>query len=50
MRRSLACATAPAARLEKNAKTPTLILPGENDTTDRLEQSQQLYRAVNITE
>jgi dipeptidyl aminopeptidase/acylaminoacyl peptidase len=30
----------------KNAKTPTLILQGENDTTDPLGQSQQLYRAL----
>ncbi|MBV8207167.1 MAG: S9 family peptidase [Acidobacteria bacterium] len=30
----------------KNARTPTLILQGENDTTDPLGQSQQLYRAL----
>jgi len=30
----------------KNAKTPTLILQGENDTTDPLGQSQQLYRGL----
>jgi dipeptidyl aminopeptidase/acylaminoacyl peptidase len=30
----------------KNAKTPTLILQGENDTSDPLGQSQQLYRAL----
>ena len=30
----------------KNAKTPTLILQGENDTTDPLSQSQMLYRGL----
>jgi dipeptidyl aminopeptidase/acylaminoacyl peptidase len=30
----------------KNAKTPTLILQGEDDTTDPLGQSQQLYRGL----
>jgi dipeptidyl aminopeptidase/acylaminoacyl peptidase len=30
----------------KNAKTPTLILQGENDTTDPLGRSQQLYRGL----
>ena len=30
----------------KNAKTPTLILQGENDTTDPIGQSQQLYRGL----
>jgi dipeptidyl aminopeptidase/acylaminoacyl peptidase len=30
----------------KNAKTPTLILQGENDTTDPVGQSQQLYRGL----
>lgn len=30
----------------KNAKTPTLILQGEADTTDPLGQSQQLYRGL----
>jgi dipeptidyl aminopeptidase/acylaminoacyl peptidase len=30
----------------KNAKTPTLILQGENDTNDPLGQSQELYRAL----
>lgn len=30
----------------KNAKTPTLILQGENDTTDPIGQSQALYRAL----
>jgi len=30
----------------KNAKTPTLILQGENDKSDPLGQSQQLYRAL----
>lgn len=30
----------------KNAKTPTLILQGENDTTDPRGQSEQLYRGL----
>lgn len=30
----------------KNAKTPTLILQGQNDTTDPLGQSQELYRGL----
>lgn len=30
----------------KNARTPTLILQGENDTTDPLGQSTALYRAL----
>jgi len=30
----------------KNAKTPTLILQGENDTTDPVSQSQMLYRGL----
>jgi dipeptidyl aminopeptidase/acylaminoacyl peptidase len=30
----------------KNAKTPTLILQGETDTTDPPDQSQQLYRGL----
>ncbi len=30
----------------KNARTPTLILHGENDRTDPLGQSQMLYRAL----
>ena len=30
----------------KNAKTPTLILHGEADTTDPIGQGQQLYRAL----
>ncbi len=30
----------------KNAKTPTLILQGEADTTDPIGQSQQLYRGL----
>jgi dipeptidyl aminopeptidase/acylaminoacyl peptidase len=30
----------------KNAKTPTLILQGESDTTDPLGQSQELYRGL----
>jgi dipeptidyl aminopeptidase/acylaminoacyl peptidase len=30
----------------KNAKTPTLILQGENDTTDPVGQSTALYRAL----
>ena len=30
----------------RNAKTPTLILQGENDTTDPLGQSTALYRAL----
>jgi dipeptidyl aminopeptidase/acylaminoacyl peptidase len=30
----------------KNAKTPTLILQGEADTTDPLGQSQELYRGL----
>jgi len=30
----------------KNAKTPTLILQGEADTTDPIGQSQQFYRAL----
>jgi dipeptidyl aminopeptidase/acylaminoacyl peptidase len=30
----------------KNAKTPTLILQGENDTTDPIGQSEALYRAL----
>jgi dipeptidyl aminopeptidase/acylaminoacyl peptidase len=30
----------------KNAKTPTLILQGENDTTDPMGQSTALYRAL----
>jgi dipeptidyl aminopeptidase/acylaminoacyl peptidase len=30
----------------KNARTPTLILQGEADTTDPIGQSQQLYRAL----
>lgn len=30
----------------KNARTPTLILHGENDRTDPLSQSQMLYRAL----
>jgi dipeptidyl aminopeptidase/acylaminoacyl peptidase len=30
----------------KNAKTPTLILQGESDTTDPIGQSQQLYRGL----
>jgi dipeptidyl aminopeptidase/acylaminoacyl peptidase len=30
----------------KNAKTPTLILQGENDTTDPIGQSTALYRAL----
>ncbi len=30
----------------KNARTPTLILQGENDTTDPMGQSQALYRAL----
>lgn len=32
----------------KNAKTPTLILQGENDTTDPIGQSQQFYRALKL--
>lgn len=30
----------------KNAKTPTLVLQGEADTTDPLDQSQELYRGL----
>src|SRR5262249_5787677 len=30
----------------KNAKTPTLILQGEADTTDPISQSQMLYRGL----
>jgi len=30
----------------KNARTPTLILQGENDTTDPASQSQMLYRGL----
>ncbi len=30
----------------KNAKTPTLILQGQADTTDPLDQSQELYRGL----
>jgi dipeptidyl aminopeptidase/acylaminoacyl peptidase len=30
----------------KNAKTPTLILQGETDTTDSPDQSQELYRGL----
>ncbi len=30
----------------KNARTPTLILQGETDTTDPIGQSQQLYRGL----
>jgi dipeptidyl aminopeptidase/acylaminoacyl peptidase len=30
----------------KNAKTPTLILQGEADTTDPIGQSQELYRGL----
>ena len=30
----------------KKAKTPTLILQGENDTTDPMGQSQELYRGL----
>ncbi len=30
----------------KNAKTPTLILQGDSDTTDPLGQSQELYRGL----
>jgi dipeptidyl aminopeptidase/acylaminoacyl peptidase len=30
----------------KNARTPSLILQGEEDTTDPIGQSQQLYRAL----
>jgi len=30
----------------KNAKTPSLILQGENDTTDPIGQSQQFYRGL----
>ena len=30
----------------KNARTPTLILQGENDTTDPISQSQMLYRGL----
>jgi len=30
----------------KNAKTPTLILQGESDTTDPIGQSQQFYRGL----
>jgi len=30
----------------KNAKTPTLILQGENDTVDPMGQSQELYRGL----
>ena len=30
----------------KNAKTPTLILQGEADTTDPVDQSQELYRGL----
>ena len=30
----------------KNAKTPTLILQGEADTTDPVSQSQMLYRRI----
>ncbi|MGB2621623.1 MAG: S9 family peptidase [Candidatus Acidiferrum sp.] len=30
----------------KNVKTPTLILQGEADTTDPLDQSQELYRGL----
>jgi dipeptidyl aminopeptidase/acylaminoacyl peptidase len=30
----------------KNAKTPTLILQGDSDTTDPLSQSQMLYRGL----
>jgi dipeptidyl aminopeptidase/acylaminoacyl peptidase len=30
----------------KNAKTPTLILQGESDTTDPPDQSQELYRGL----
>ncbi|MGB7283977.1 MAG: S9 family peptidase [Candidatus Acidiferrum sp.] len=30
----------------RNAKTPTLILQGEADTTDPLDQSQELYRGL----
>jgi dipeptidyl aminopeptidase/acylaminoacyl peptidase len=37
--------SSPFTRL-KNAKTPTLILQGEGDTTDPLGQSQELYRGL----
>jgi dipeptidyl aminopeptidase/acylaminoacyl peptidase len=30
----------------KNARTPTLILQGEADTTDPISQSQMLYRGL----
>ena len=30
----------------KNAKTPTLLLQGEDDTTDPIGQSQQFYRGL----
>ncbi len=30
----------------KNAKTPTLIIQGENDKTDPIGQSQELYRGL----
>ncbi|MGH9145037.1 MAG: S9 family peptidase, partial [Vicinamibacterales bacterium] len=30
----------------KNARTPTLLLQGENDTTDPIGQSQQFYRGL----
>jgi len=30
----------------KNAKTPTLVLQGEADTTDPVDQSQELYRGL----
>jgi dipeptidyl aminopeptidase/acylaminoacyl peptidase len=30
----------------KNAKTPTLIIQGENDQTDPISQSQELYRGL----
>ncbi len=32
----------------KNAKTPTLILQGDADTTDPIGQSQQFYRALKL--
>ncbi len=34
----------------KNARTPCLILQGENDTTDPIGQSQELYRALKYYE
>ena len=30
----------------KNVKTPTLLLQGEDDTTDPIGQSQQFYRGL----